>query len=80
MNMTYEHDIFIVVGAPISVGARGSCPIWPIVNPALNLNECVGCVWKRKKVSILKGMIPWKLLNLTVNVDVRYFEGSNLSV
>ena len=26
-----------VVGAPILVGARGSCPICPMVNPALYL-------------------------------------------
>ena len=32
MNMTFS---ILVVGAPILVGARGSCPICPMVNPAL---------------------------------------------
>ena len=32
MNMTFS---ILLVGAPILVGARGSCPICPMVNPAL---------------------------------------------
>ena len=32
MNMTFS---ILLVEAPILVGARGSCPICPMVNPAL---------------------------------------------
>ena len=32
MNMTFS---ILSVGAPILVGARGSCPICPMVNPTL---------------------------------------------
>ena len=38
MNMTFY---ILVVGAPILVGARGSCPICPMVNPALSHTSAI---------------------------------------
>ena len=48
MNMTFS---IILVGAPILVGARGSCPICPMVNPALDFvygNVPAGIYWHER--------------------------------